>query len=76
MTTIDTDTATETVSPTVELSPDESWAHFDGVARARLGISGEDSLRRLDSGEYDAVVDDPVDHSPIVYLAALSRYVR
>lgn len=66
----------EIISEVRMLTAEESWADFDGFARKHLGISGEEFLARLDAGEYDDVIDDPADHSAIVYLGALSRGVR
>lgn len=58
------------------LSRQETIDFFDEQARARLGMSGEEFLRRLDAGEYNDILDDPVNHSAVVYLGALSRSVR
>jgi hypothetical protein len=64
-------------SPRIEvLTPAEERADFDATARTRLGMSGEEFLRRLDAGEFDAIVDDPINHQWVSWLAALSRYVR
>lgn len=35
-----------------ELTEEEGRALFDRAARRKLGISGEEFLRRLDAGEY------------------------
>ena len=61
--------ADDLLRPIVQMSPEESWAHFDGIARARLGISGEEFLRSLDAGAYADIVDDHADHPWIGYLA-------
>jgi hypothetical protein len=37
------------------ISPEEAWRIFDTEARERLGMSGEEFLRKLESGE---IVDD------------------
>ena len=71
-----TPTDTETLPPIIELSPEEEWAHFDAVARKRLGMTGEEFLRRLDAGEFNEIVDDPINYRWVGYLAALSRSVR
>ena len=42
-----------------ELSPEEAHAIFDRVAREELSISGEEFLRRWDSGEYEGRADQP-----------------
>jgi hypothetical protein len=39
-------------------------------------MSGEEFLRRLDAGEFEDVVDDPINHPGIGFLAMLSRGVR
>ena len=42
------------------LSPEESVAFFDRLARMKLGISGEEFLHRWDAGEYQPVPDTKV----------------
>jgi hypothetical protein len=58
-----------------ELSPEEGRAFFDQRARALVGMSGEEFIRRLDAGEFDAVLDDP-DHDAHMRLALLSSFGR
>jgi hypothetical protein len=60
----------------VEFTREESWADFDAIASERLGLSGEEFLRRLDAGEFEEIVDDPINHPWVGYLAQLSAYVR
>ncbi len=43
-----------------ELSPEESAAEFDRQARRRLGMSGEEFLRRWDAGEFPDIEDPDV----------------
>jgi hypothetical protein len=62
--------------PIRDLTPDEAKADFDAKARELLGISGEEFLRRLDAGEYDEVLDDPVHHRTVGYLWNLSIVAR
>jgi hypothetical protein len=57
------------------LSREEGRVFFDEQARQRLGISGEEFLRRWDAGEYDAIFDDP-DHPEIVELYMLMPFGR
>ena len=71
-----TEQETETLPPIVELSPEESWADFDEATRTRLGLTGEEFLRRLDAGEFNEIIDDPINHRWVGYLAQLSRSVR
>jgi hypothetical protein len=66
----------EVLPPVVELTPEEEWADFDANARARLGISGQEFLRRLDAGEYAEIVDDPINHPGVSYLAYLAPVAR
>ena len=40
------------------LSEVEGRAVFDEKARALLGISGDEFLRRLDAGDYDGIDED------------------
>lgn len=65
------------IAPPVQVLTEEEWyAHFDGLARKHLGISGEEFLRRLDDGEYADIVDDPFDHPWVGRLAQWSNSVR
>ena len=52
------------------LAPDDAWTFFDGQVRARLGVNGEEFVRRWDAGEYDDLVDES-EHPDIVRLAML-----
>ncbi len=57
------------------LERDEARAMFDARTLEMLGISGEEFLRRLDAGEYEALFDDP-DHTDLTYLVMLSPIAR
>jgi hypothetical protein len=59
----------------IELTHEEAVAYFDAEVRRDLGISGDEFLRRLDAGEYDAIYDDP-EHREIGHLEMLSHLVR
>ena len=59
----------------VYLTGEEVRAYFETEVQRELGISGEEFLRRLDAGEYDAVYDDP-EHREIGHLVMLSHVVR
>lgn len=74
MATIDVDQTT--LPPVAELNPEEAWADFDVQCRRRLGMSGEEFVRRLDGGDFDEIVDDPINHPGHSYLAMVSRIVR
>ena len=72
--------ATETTEPGTEtairwLSDDEARAEFDAEARKRLGMSGEEFLRRWDAGEYRDVFDDE-EHLGVLLVATLIPLVR
>lgn len=71
-----TETEPTTLPPVVELSPEEARLDFDATARRHLDMTGEEFLRRLDAGEFEPIIDDPIDHPWIGYLAQLSRHVR
>lgn len=66
--------ATET--PARQLTREETLEHFDAQARKRLGMSGEEFVRRLDAGEFHDIVDDPINHPGYSYLAMLADDVR
>jgi len=57
-----------------EMTPAEMWETFDQIARRRLGMSGEEFIRRYDAAEID--VDDPAVHSGTVMLEMLLPAVR
>lgn len=59
----------------IELTHEEAVAYFDAEVRRDIGISGDEFLRRLDAGEYDAIYDDP-EHREIGHLEMLSHLVR
>lgn len=71
-----TETDPLTLPPVVELTPEEAWAGFDHACRRRLGMSGEEFVRRLDAGDFDDIVDDPINHPGYSFLAMLSLSVR
>lgn len=57
------------------LEDDEARAYFDATARELLGMSGEEFLRRLDSGEWDEVIDDG-EHSDHLFLAMMRSFAE
>ncbi len=61
--------------PAYVVTPEEGRRMYDDAVRKYMGISGEEFLRRLDSGEYDSIADDP-DHSEIMDLAMLRSFGR
>ena len=52
------------------LEGEEARAYFDAAARELVGMSGEEFLRRLDSGEWHDVIDDP-EYADHLYLSML-----
>lgn len=40
------------------LSPEEAWRRFDAHARSSFGMSGEEFLRRWDTGEFNGLEED------------------
>ena len=65
-----------TMAPLPQRTREETLAEFDAQARPVLGISGVEFFRRLDAGELDDVIDDPVTYPSITYLLMLSGSVR
>ena len=57
------------------LTREEERQAFDEQVRELLGISGEEFLRRLDSGMYRDAVDDS-DSSDVMYLSMLASLAR
>ena len=58
------------------LSPEESRELFDIKARAILGISGPEFLRRWDAGEYHGISEDTPENRRILWMAALIPFGR
>jgi hypothetical protein len=57
------------------LSPEERRRQFDAAVLSRLGISGEEFIRRYDAGEYADIPGDEV-HRDIIELALLGGFGR
>ena len=67
---------TQTESDQIQwLTPEESRALFDEQARAIMGMSGEEFIRRWDAGEYDEIADTS-GHLHIMRLASLLPFGR
>ena len=64
------------MAPLPQRTREETLAEFDAQARQVLGMSGEEFFRRLDAGELDDLIDDPVAYPGITYLLMLSGSVR
>lgn len=58
------------LSPLIIVTPEEGRRIFDEAARAWMGMSGEEFLRRLDAGEYYDIADAP-GHRHIMHLAMM-----
>lgn len=61
--------------PVKVLTREEARAYFDAEARRMMGMSGEEFLRRLDSGEFDDIIDHP-DHPQVGILEAIRSFAR
>jgi hypothetical protein len=59
----------------VILEDDEARAYFDASARELVGMSGEEFLRRLDSGEWHDVIDDP-EYADHLFLASMRSFAE
>lgn len=68
-------TTTDQEHPVV-LSPEESRVLFDQKARAILGISGLEFLRRWDAGEYRDLTEETREERDIMHVAALIPFGR
>lgn len=55
----------------IELTREEGMAMFDRQARERLGMSGEEFLRKWDAGE----IDDP-DRNDVLMLVMMIPFIR
>ena len=65
-----------TQNQTSVLSPEESRALFDRKARAILGISGPEFLRRWDAGEYRDLPEDTRENRNTRWVVALIPFGR
>lgn len=61
-----------------EISYEEGMAWLDGEARRRLGISGEEFLRRYDAGEYAGIEEDEVGRAVVklIFVIPFARPTR
>ena len=59
----------------VWLPPEEARRQFDEMARERVGMSGDEFIRRLDAGEFLDLPDD-FEHSAYAELTILSSFGR
>jgi hypothetical protein len=57
-------------------SDEEAWEIFDSAARRELGISGEEFLRRVDSGEYEGMTEETLEERRIVGMMMLLPFAR
>jgi hypothetical protein len=57
------------------LTLEERRTFFDEQARALVGMSGDEFLRRWDAGEFEACADDP-EHPEVMHLALLIPFGR
>jgi hypothetical protein len=57
------------------MSREDGRRFFDEQARALVGLSGDEFLRRWDAGDYADVADDPA-HAPVMYLSMLIPFGR
>lgn len=57
------------------MTREEERSLFDERVRQLIGISGDEFLRRVDTGYYDGTLDD-IDHSDLMYLSMLSYIAR
>lgn len=60
-------------TPVSEMTAEETWNHFDQIARL-IGMSGEEFIRRYDAGEID--VDDPAIHGDAIILEMMLPSIR
>ena len=57
------------------VSPEEGRRMFDAAARALVGISGDEFIRRFDAGEFAEISDDEK-HRNIIELGLMIRFGR
>lgn len=64
----------EKLPPIKELTQEEARELFDRQARAWLGISGEEFIRRYDAGE---ITEEQLDYdNDVIILAMIAPHVR
>lgn len=57
------------------VGPEEGREQFDAAVRRKMGISGDEFIRRWDAGEYDEIADTE-GHQHIMDLAGLIGFAR
>lgn len=57
------------------LSPEDTRAEFDAMAREYFGVSGQEFIAKLDAGDYDEIYDD-LEHPELMHLALFARLFR
>lgn len=57
------------------VSPEDGRRMFDEAARAMVGMSGVEFIRRYDAGEYADIPDD-AEHRNIIELGLMIRFGR
>ena len=72
---VDQDADLEAMPPIHWITPEEARRQFDEETRARLGMSGEEFIRRLDAGEFEDIPDDE-EHRAYIELGILSTLGR
>lgn len=68
-------TIPDTDEGVVWMSPEETRAWFDEECVRFAGMSGEEFLRRLDAGEFDAIKDS-ADHPDLMWLVLFASVAR
>ena len=68
-------TATVTPSAIRWVTPEEGRAQFDAAVRRRMGMSGEEFIRRWEAGEYREIADTP-GNLHIIELASLIPFAQ
>jgi len=63
------------VPPVRHVTPEEGRALFDEEARASMGMSGEEFIRRYEAGEFDDVIEGS-DHIKLIGLIMQIPFAR
>lgn len=68
-------TVPDTDEGVIWMTPEETRAWFDEECVRFAGMSGEEFLRRLDAGEFDAIMDT-AEHPDLMWLVSMASVAR
>jgi len=65
----------DTDEDVIWMTPDETRAWFDAECVRFVGMSSDEFVRRLDAGEFDAIMDT-AEHPDLMWLVSMASVAR